>query len=285
VRTPLLIVAPVVLLAACSSGSSRSGSPSVQATSAPTQTATTAATRAAVPRQSQAPAGRLATTTAPTGPAPTTGSTTGSAPVSTQAPGKPAASKATAPGTYTYDSRGKVTFGTTTQDASGTQTLTVGPLRNGVQRSTLHGDSSGDTRQDVLVRDAGSYLADLTLTSPAFTKDFRPAPAVLLMPDPAVVGRSWSWSAPSTDGKTHVASTNRLVRQETLTIGGTRVSTVVLQTHLVLSGDVSYDAQVTAWWAPGYRLPVKNHTVGKGSYSNVPFSTDIAGVMQSVKPA
>jgi hypothetical protein len=284
VRTPLLLVLPLALLTACSSGGSSAkqsldSSPTPTASTAPSSTAGTVT---AAPRTSTAASGTAGSTTG--GAATTTGAAT-TAPLSTQAPGKPAASKATAAGDYTYTSSGKVTAGTTPQDASGSQTLTISPLRGGIQHSRMHSDSTGDTEQDVVVRDTGSYLASLKLSSPAFSKEFRPAPAVLLMPDPATVGRSWSWSGTSTDGKTHVTTTNKLMRQEDVTIGGSKVATVVLQTHLVLSGDVNYDAQVTTWWAPAYRLPVKTHTVGKGSFGAIPFSTDVTAVLHSVKPS
>lgn len=289
-RTPLLIVAPLVLAAACSAGSGTKQS--LQASATPTTAAPTSAGTAVVPRATTSSGGRPTTaatsgtttgTTSSGGGSSTT--TTGAAPLSTKAPGTTAPSKATRAGQYTYASSGKVTIGATPQDASGTETLTIGALRNGIQHSTLHSDDTGDTEQDVVVRDTGSYGASLKLTSPAFTKEFRPAVPVLLMPDPAAVGRAWSWAATSTDGKTHVSATNKLMRKETLTIGGTRVDTVVLQTHLVLSGDVNYDAQLTLWWAPAYRLPVKNRTVGSGSYGGIPFKTDITAVMRSVKPA
>jgi hypothetical protein len=275
VRTPLLLLVPVTLLAACSSG----GGSTPQSLDT---TTTTVATATAGPSQSAA--GAVATPTRqPTAQsAATTGSRT-TAPLSSTAPGKPAAMRATAPGHYSYTSTGEVTFGATAQSASGTQTLTISPLKGGLQRSLLHSDDSGDTEQDVVVRDSGSYGVSLKLTSPAFTKEFRPSPPVLLVPDPAAIGRSWSWSATSTDGATHLSATNKLLRDETLTIGGAKVATFVLQTHLVLSGDVSYDAQLTVWWAPSYRLPVKTHTVGKGSYSGIPFRTDITAVMTSVK--
>ena len=287
-RTPLLVLAPLVLVAACSSGGSGSKQ-SLDASPSPTTVASATAPGGAVPRAT-APTAVRPTTASTTSPATprgggSTGTTTGTAPLSTKAPGTTAPSKATAAGQYTYTSSGKVTIGATPQDASGTQTLTIGALTNGIQHSTLHSDDTGDTEQDVVVRDTGSYGASLKLTSPAFTKEFRPATPVLLMPDPAAVGKTWSWRAASTDGKTQVSASNKLLRKETLTIGGTRVDTVVLQTHLVLSGDVNYDAQLTLWWAPTYRLPVKNHTVGSGSYGGIPFKTDITAVMRSVKPA
>jgi hypothetical protein len=277
VRIPLLLPVSVALLAACSSGGTSkpqsldtTTAPVARATAGPSQSATGAVAKPTRPSAAESAATTGSTTTAPPGAA---------------APGKPAARKATAPGHYSYTSSGKVTFGATPQSASGTQALTISPLKGEVQHSTLHSDDSGDTEEDLVVRDAGTYGASLKLTSPAFTKEFRPSPAVLLVPDPAAIGHSWSWSATSTDGATHLSATNQLLRDETLTVGGTRVATVVLQTHLVLSGDLSYDAQLTVWWAPSYRLPVKTHTVGKGSYSGIPFSTDLTAVMTSVKPS
>lgn len=279
-RTPLLLIAPLALLTACSSGSSTR--PQSLGTT-PTPSATAATGSAPTTTSTSAPGGPATSSPAAAGSAGAV--TTSAAPLSTRAPGRPAASKATAAGQYTYTSSGSVTVGATPQDAAGTQTLTISALKGGVQHSRLHSDDTGDTEQDVVVRDTGSYGASLKLTSPAFSKEFRPATAVLLAPDPAVVGRSWSWSATSTDGATHVSTSNTLVRTETLTIGGTQVSTVVLQTHLVLTGDVRYDAQLTVWWAPAYRLPVKTHTVGKGSYGGIPFKTDVTAVMKSVEPS
>ena len=206
--------------------------------------------------------------------------------MTTKAPGKPAVHKATAPGTYTLDASGTVTLGAagTPRDASGTPTLTVSALRGDLQHSTLHGDQ-GNTDQDLLVRDNGTYGASLKITSAAFTKEFRPAVALLLVPDPATVGSAWSWSASSTDGKTMARATNRVERAQVLTIGGRAVPCAVLVTHLVLSGDVTYDAQITTWWSPDFRLAVKDHTVGQGSYNGFPFKTDITTVMRSVTPS
>ena len=161
----------------------------------------------------------------------------------------------------------------------------MAPLKNGVQHSSLHSDNTGDTDEDILVRSTGSYIAALKLTSPAFTKEFRPSPAVLLVPDPAKVGSTWTWGGTSTDGKTKAATTNKIGSSQTLTIGGTKVVCAVVQTHLVLSGDIDYTTDLTTYWSPAFHLPVKTHSVGKGAYNGFPFTTDITSVMRSVKPA
>jgi hypothetical protein len=291
VRLPCVITAIAALAVVTACSSSSSGDPAAlktSPTSAAPSTGTSSTSPAAAVTKPPVTTTSGASSAAPSatspGAAPAPG-VTAAAPLTTVAPGRPAATKATASGVYTLDSSGKVTIGVTPQDASGTQSLTISPIKNGVQRSTLHSDDTGDTVQDVLVRDAGSYLGLLKLTSPAFTKQFRPSPAVLLVPDPATIGKTYSWSVTSTDGATKATATSKLTRNETLTIGGKKVACVVVSTHLVLSGDITYDAQMTTWWAPTYRLPVKTHTVGKGTAFNTPFKTDITAVMRSVTPA
>jgi len=196
-----------------------------------------------------------------------------------------AASKATAPGNYTYDSTGSQTISGGKQAINDTSTLTVSEVIEGSQTSTLH-NSQGDTEQDLVVRSTGSFLATLTISSPGVNKEFRFSPPALLFPDPAKLGARWSWHSTSTDGSTTVNADNKLVRTETLTIGGQRVTTVVLQTHLVITGkDVHYTADATNWVAPAYRLPVKTHTVGSGSYGVLQFSFDVTDVLRSVHPA
>jgi hypothetical protein len=179
---------------------------------------------------------------------------------------------------------GTVTYGTTTRDTTGSATLEVGPVRDGAQTTLLRGEGS-ETEQTVLVRDAGSYLARLHLTTPAFDKEFRPSPAGLLLPDPARVGTRWSWQATSTDGASTVRTSHEVVRTETLRIGGRAVDTVVLRSRIVISGDVTYTADVTTWVSPSLRLPVKDRTVGKGSFGGLQVTSDTTSVVRSTVPA
>ncbi len=210
------------------------------------------------------------------------GAQASSAPGATQAPGK---TPGTPAGTYTYDTSGTQTFSGASKDVSGSATLTVSAAKDGRQSSSLH-NSQGDTTQELVVRDTGSYLAGLTISSPTVNKEFRFSPVALLLPQPAKAGASWSWRATSTDGTTTVSATNKVLRTETLTIGGEQVPTVVLQTHLVITGEnLTYTADVTNWAAPAYRLPVKTHTTGSGSYGTFAFSFDVTDVLRSVHPA
>jgi hypothetical protein len=284
VRTRLALVALLAVTACSSSGRSAGGKDlALDSSARPTTTASAAASTGPAPARTTAPpAPRTAT-----GPVGRPGTPAPSVPQPRTAAGKPASSKATAPGTYTYDATGTVTYGVggSPRDASGAATLTVSPVKGGRQHSALHSDSTGDTEQDLLVRDTGTFAAGITLTSPVFQKVFRPSPAALLVPDPAKAGAAWTWSATSTDGATTVRASNKVLRTETLRIGDQRVLCAVLQTRIVLTGDLDYQADVTTWWAPSHRLPVKDHTVGKGSFNGVPFSTDITGVMRSITPS
>ncbi len=283
-----LALAVLLAVTACSAGSADSTEQALDSpTATPSVVATTTPSASAKPLVPGGTDGNaVASATAGTSTS-RPASSAPIAPLSTKAPGTVAAQKATSPGVYTLDEKGTVTLGDpgTPQDAAGTTTLTVDPLTNGVQHSTLHSDSTGDTEQDLLVRSTGTYLAALTLTSPAFTKEFRPAPAVLLIPDPATTGTAWSWKAISTDGKTTAVATNKVTGTQTLTIGGTKVLCTVVQTRLVLSGDVDYATDLTTHWSPEHRLAVKTHSTGKGSYNGFPFTTDITSTMRSVKPA
>lgn len=296
-RTRIALAALIPLLAAgCSSSSSTSAKDKVQASpsaSAVTTNATQApgATAAATSATTTAPKATAAATSGATKVTPAVTPTVSAPPITTVAPGKVDAAQATAPGKYTLATSGYVSSpGFGKQDAKGTQTLTFTAVKNGAQHSNLHGDQ-GDTDQDLLIRDKGTYLASLKLTSPAFNggKEFRPSPAVLLVPEPAKVGSAWVWNATSTDGKTKAKATNKIARNETVTIGGKKIPCAVITTHLQISGDVTYDAQITTWYAPDYHLPVKDHTVGSGtaSFNGAPvmFKTDISTLMSSVTPA
>ncbi len=223
--------------------------------------------------------------TGPTGAAAGTGPVTGGGSAAAPAPAAPATStgQATAPGSYTYDSSGTVTAGTPRQ-VDGTATLTVDAPAGGQQHSVLETDQ-GRTETDAVLRRDGRYLARLLITNPAFTKELRAAPPVLLLPLPATVGRSWSWTATSTDGKTTAEADNTVQKQETVTIGGEQVACVVVRTALVLSGDIDYRGTTTSWVSTKYALSVQDHTQGQGTVSGFAFSTDLTDVLRSTRPA
>jgi hypothetical protein len=279
----VLAVLALVPLAACSSGSSSKDA------AAPAETVAGTTSASAAPSASSAAAASSASpsagTTTPPAAASTTGGSTGSTSTGGSTTGGTTAVRSTPPGTYTYDSSGSQTFSGAKQSVDASSTLTVGAPANGEQSSTLH-NSQGDTTQQLVQRSTGSYLAALTISSPTLKTAFHLAPPALLLPDPAKVGATWSWHATSDDGKTTVTADNEVLRTETLTIGGERVATVVLQTHLVIKGEnVDYTADATNWAAPAYRLPVRTRTTGSGTYGTFAFSFDVTDVLRSVHPS
>jgi hypothetical protein len=282
-RTLLPALASVLLLAGCG------GSSSPVAAGAGGTPSPVASVGAATTAASLAPGGSAAANTSGGAAVGSTGSTTtGSAQGGTTTTGTTTNNGGTgptfaAPGTYTYDTSGTVTAGTP-RDASGTATLTVDPPAGGRQHSLL-GTDQGRTEQDIVVRSGGVFLVRLAITNPAFSKEFRPAAPVLLVPEPPTTGRSWSWTAKSTDGKTTAAVTARITGRETLTIGGTATPTIVIQSTLKLTGDITYTGHMQTWADPAHRLSVKEHTKGEGTVGGVPFTTDITNVIRSTQPS
>ncbi|MDP3713602.1 MAG: hypothetical protein Q8R60_14090 [Mycobacteriales bacterium] len=296
-RLPRLVTAATAAAVALVALTACGGDPATTAGGASPSSATTTASSAATPDASTTSAGP-GTSQAPTtggGPAaagtnaPTSGAT-GAAPrrttaaVAPSSAGKTAERQATAPGDYLYDSSGTFSLGGAPQPVDGTSTLTVDPVVDGTQHSVLEGEDSR-TEQDVLVRENGTYVARLQITNAGFDKAFEFDPAEVLVPTPATVGTTWSWVATSTDGKTRATQNSKVVRSETLTIGGKQVATQVIQTTLRLSGDISYTGEITTHYAESLHLPVKERTKGNGTVQGFSFSMDVTATARSTTPA
>jgi YD repeat-containing protein len=176
-----------------------------------------------------------------------------------------------------------VTAGTP-RDASGTATLTVDPPAGGQQHSLL-GTDQGRTEQTVVVRTDGTFLVRLVITNPAFSKEFAPAGGGLLVPEPTTTGRSWSWTATSTDGKTKAAVTAKVTGRETLMIGGVATPTTTIDSTLRLTGDIDYTGHMQYWYDAAHRLQAKDHTRGSGTVGGIAFTSDITSVLQSTRPS
>lgn len=291
IRSRLLVLALLPLAAACSGGSDTAAPGLALASPSPSS----GSTASAAPSASSAP-GRAAAS--PSASASTSGAASSPAAVAPgQAPGRAAGSPTpssaarrsstvgpTAPGTYTYDSSGSVTAGGAPQSAKGTATLTVDPATGDRQSTVLESDQ-GRTETDVVLRADGRYVSRLLLTTPAFSKEFRPSPAVLLLPEPTTVGRTWTWKATSTDGKTRVTATNRVVRDGSVTVGGRKVATKVVETTLALRGDLVYDGTTTTDEDPATHLAVRTHAKGRGTVSGISFSNDTTSVLRSTRPS
>ncbi len=189
-----------------------------------------------------------------------------------------------APGAYIYDNSGTFTAGTA-RKVDGSTTLTVDKPVGDNQRSVLGGGEQGSTEQTVQRTTTGTLLRQLKLDNAAFQKEFAPAKGVLAVPRPAKIGARWSWTMTSTDGKTTAAFSGRVARNETVTVGGVKVATVVIESTLKLSGDITYTAQNTVNYDPSRLLQVRDRTRGSGMVSGFAFQTDITSVLRSTKPS
>jgi hypothetical protein len=197
-------------------------------------------------------------------------------------PATPAGVKATAPGSYTYKVKGTMTVGAAPQPVDTTATMKVDPLQGTDQHSSLSGQQGG-TETVLRYQGDGVYLVDLKLTG-AVSKEFKPTPPALAFPQPATVGKTWSWSATSTDGKTTVKSDFKVLRTETIAVGGEQVPTVVLDATVTTDGDVKSTSHRTIWTSEAYRLIVRQDDKINGTYGGFAFSGDTSSVIQSTKP-
>lgn len=149
----------------------------------------------------------------------------------------------------------------------------------------LGGGDQGSTEQTVVRTSTGTMLANLRLDNQAFQKEFKPAKPVLLVPKPAKVGVTWNWTMTSTDGKTTATLSAKVTRTETVTVGGVKTLTSVIESTLKLTGDVTYTANDTINYDEAHLIQVRDHTKGNGNINGFAFQTDITSVLRSTKPS
>jgi hypothetical protein len=205
-----------------------------------------------------------------TGTVPTPGQTT--APTPAPPPAQPDV-KFTAPGKYAY----RVTGTESGQRVDRTAELVVDPPNGADQR---HSQQTQEGRSDTIFRHQpdGIYVVSIVVTQGFIQKEFRPNPPALTLPQPASLGRTWSWTASSTDRRTTLHSSFKILRTENQTIGGEVVPTVVVELTTTTSGDVQSTAENTLWISENYRLIVRvdeneRSQVGQSQTSSVLIST------------
>jgi hypothetical protein len=207
---------------------------------------------------------------------------------STAQPATATGVKATAPGSYTYKVNGTMAVGPapaggSPQPVNTTSTMKVDPLQGTDQHSSQTSQNGGS---ETLLRYQGDgvYLVDLKLTG-QISKEFKLDPPGLAFPQPAAMGRTWSWSAKSTDGATSVKSDFKILRTETIAIGSEQVPTVVVEATVTTSGDITSTSKRTMWTSEAYRLIVRQDEKLDGTYSGFKFNADTSSVLQSTKPS
>ncbi|MGI8685076.1 MAG: hypothetical protein ACR2MO_08335 [Acidimicrobiales bacterium] len=267
-----------VVVGACGG---RDGGDAGRASTGATTTTTTIATTAG-PQASTTPAPPAASSTTAPGRTPTT---TGATTTTTAARAAPAAGLTfTTPGTYRYTSTGRfMTSLTGTQERNGEALLTVDPPSGTDQRSVRTG--FGRTTEQVLRLAGGdALLVSLRLVDQGLDKEVRLSPPGLALPGDAAPGRSWSWRAVSTDGKTTVDSAFKVLRTEDVAVGAERVPALVVEVTLTLTGDVTSTSKQTLWVSTARRLVVRQDDTTSGVFGLITFSGTSSDVLVTLTP-
>jgi hypothetical protein len=272
-----LVLTAILLLAACGGKDKKDVAANDTGTTSTSEVTTSTALGGAEAGTATTVAGKTATTKKPgtSGGGATGGGGGGSA----SPTGGAAAIKPATPGSYTYKTTGNSSFGPVNE----TSTLKVDPPSGSDQHSAQTGQQGG-TETVLRYQADGVYLVSLKLSG-QITKEFRLNPPGLALPQPATVGRTWSWTATSTDGKTSVKSDFKVLRTETIAVGGEQVPTVVLETVVTTSGDLVSTSKGTRWVSEAYRLTVREDSQMQGTYSGFSFNSTTSSLLQSTKPS
>jgi hypothetical protein len=208
-------------------------------------------------------------------PGPGDGSTTTTA---GSTPGDPPDDTRSLPVPGRYDER--VTGTVNGQPAPPSQTLVVEQLSATDQRHVVERD---DGRSEQVLRDAGAEV--LLVSIDLGVKQFVAEPPVRFTPVPLEVGQTWGWDLTSTDGATHLRQDSRVSRTEQVTVAGTAVDTFVVETVLVLSGDLDGTIAITSWASPRHGIAVRTHQVSDVRFGLVRFTADTVSELTSLTPA
>lgn len=195
------------------------------------------------------------------------------------------APKPAQPGTYTYNRTGTShtsVFGDQSMD--GQVSLKVDPATGSDQHTTMT-SPEGTSEQTLRALAEGAYLVMSKQSSNGITKEFRPDPIVLVLPSNPTVGRSWSWSTTSTDGKTKLDAALKIERNETIAVGGEQVPTVVVSIVLKASGDITFTSTSYNWVSLAKSLIMRTDTTTDGTFNNVQFHQQYSQILQSTRPS
>jgi hypothetical protein len=134
-----------------------------------------------------------------------------------------------------------------------------------------------------------SDLVSLQLKAGSVNKTFAPAGSAVFVRYDAPSGTTWSWTANSTDGKTHVSATVSVGGVRAFNVGSENVSTIQIDTSITISGDIAGTAHITTWVSPTYRLPIVqrqqiNAKQAAGYGFSATFTSDITSTLTSLSP-
>ena len=177
-------------------------------------------------------------------------------------PASPSGLKPTAPGTYKFTVTGTRRGGTppTTQTINDQADATVDPPTGADQHSKQVDNNNPQANQDQTLRYLadGIYLVDLKLGG---VIEFKPSQPVLEYPEPATIGKAWSWEITSTDGATTVHTDLKVLRNENQMVGSESVATTVLDVTITTRGQFTSTTHETVWVSEKYRIIVRTDGV------------------------
>ena len=279
-----------------SSQGGASGSASASASTAPSSSGSASAAPSGT---SPASAGTTPSAGASAGPTATPLRSAGSDPALSGGPTALPARRTYGPpaaGRYTYANTGSIETSVCAVDRRpypATTDLQISALR-GARQEGVRGDAEQGTQSSVIeYRDSGLYLVSLVLDQPGLGRiEFRPAAPVLFLPAPPTVGKTWTFTLRSTDGKYTLDSTSRItaLKQPVRLGDGSTVSTTTVRTVSTLTGTSSVgavDLTLTTVSSASHdpALAVKEVQDTEGTVGPCRVDGHVESVMRSTRPA
>lgn len=197
-----------------------------------------------------------------------------------------------APGTYSYDTRGKRRLsGGAAQQFPDVTTLQARGSEGDTQysrRDLRDSQGNGTVTETILVYgEDGVRLSFLKITSHfgsglTDVREFRPKRSVMLAPTGAGPGDVVRFTLNGSGTKVRV--TVRVQRPETLRIAGEAVDTQVVSIDAVFSGALEGDQKTIAWIDPEHLLTVKEHVTTHVRNGPVEVDSEYEAVLRSLSP-
>jgi hypothetical protein len=188
-----------------------------------------------------------------------------------------------AAGTYHYNGGGTqtVTAGTTTspQAVPPQSTLTVAATGSGTEQWV-----SSSATTNLMFNSSGVFLKSESVPLVSTTCTFNSA--VAYPPWPLGVGKTFSGQATCGSGSsaTTLSLQGRVSGTASVSVGGTSVSTYLVQSTVTLSGTSLVIAE-TDWYAPSLRLPVKSTVLAQGGIPGFTVASNTTYVLASSSPS
>jgi hypothetical protein len=283
-KTLVAVAALALVATACGGGGGKKAASNATTTSVQDTSTTVADT------STTAAGGSTATTKAGQKPATTVGARVNGQPAGNYQP--PAGAKAAAPatpGVYQYDNQ---STGTNTFGPPPTPTPLKIDAPQGTRQHSTNDMTSGNkgtvTETTFDYKPEGVYLVDVLITNKTAlgnqTIHFVGNPPPLAAPTGVKPGQSVEFDLSSDPPGTSIHLKVDFVRNETLTVGGQSVDTLVIHQVGTLSGNVRGTQSADSWVSPKYNLFVKTHSVGDVTASGVNVKSDVTSTLQKLTP-